>query len=515
MANLKVTERRESAVDPAIEGSASPHFPTHDIERGRDGVARYRGLRDSIVAELDAAVAGARTETALIDQDDRAITYGHLWDRATAAAAGLHAAGVRRGDRVALRLPDGIDWVVLFLGVLACGAVAVPINPRLTDPEVAHIVTDSGAVRVLTDVIDSDGHLALEDIRPDEPAAIFYTSGTTGTPKGTVLTHENLLSNVESSHRVTGMTRDDGVRTIATAPFCHVMACNSQLLSVLAVGGLLVCRSPLDRPAMLSAVPRHGITHLATAPAIYHYLLADGTWRDHGRESVRWVGYGAAPASPTLIGRIRDAFPQAELCNGYGLTEATAGVSSLPGEFATSHAGSVGMALPVVDLALDKVDQGAGELLVRGPNIAAGYWNLPDATAATFQDGWLRTGDIARIDDGKLYLLDRLKDVINRGGENVYCVEVENALAAVPGVLDAAVVGVPDEMMGEKVGAVLVLDPAVPVDAGKVRSLLGDRLADFKIPEYMRRHPGPLPRSAAGKVLKATLKADAGWESFR
>jgi len=190
----------------------------------------------------------------------------------------------------------------------------------------------------------------------------------------------------------------------------------------------------------------------------------------------------------------------------------------LPHEYADTHADSVGFAVPTVDLRVDRPDpdSGVGELLIRGANVVAGYWNKPEATAATFVDGWLHTGDLARVtEEGLTYIVDRAKDMINRGGENVYCVEVENALAAAPGVFEVAVIGVPDEMMGEKVGAVLVPQPGQEFDVDKVVGFARERLADFKVPQFVAVRTEPLPRNPGGKVLKPVLREAADWQPVR
>src|SRR6185437_15407798 len=215
-----------------------------------------------------------------------------------------------------------------------------------------------------------------------------------------------------------------------------------------------------------------------------------------------------------LVHRIQRAFPGARVGNGFGLTETSSVSTYLPHEYAAEHADSVGFAAPVVDLRLDNPDPatGVGELLIRGANIVAGYWNKPEQTAETFVDGWLHSGDLARIDDeGLVYVVDRKKDMINRGGENVYCVEVENALAGAPGVYEAAVLGVPDEMMGEKVGAVIVPMPGAALDVPAVLGYLGEHIADFKVPQYVAVSAAPLPRNPGGKLLKRKLREETDW----
>jgi len=213
------------------------------------------------------------------------------------------------------------------------------------------------------------------------------------------------------------------------------------------------------------------------------------------------------------VHKIMEAFPRARVGNGFGLTETSSIASFLPHEEAVEHADSVGFAMPVVDLALHEPnsDTGVGELLVRGGNVVQGYWNKPEATAEVFVDGWLHTGDLARIDDdGLLYIVDRAKDMINRGGENIYSIEVESALAGAPGVGEAAVVPVPDEMMGEKVGAVIV--PAgEELDVNGVIAYVGERIADFKVPQYVAVRTDPLPRNPGGKVVKKQLREETEW----
>jgi long-chain acyl-CoA synthetase len=218
--------------------------------------------------------------------------------------------------------------------------------------------------------------------------------------------------------------------------------------------------------------------------------------------------------APELVHRLMAAFPTARLGNGFGLSETSALATFLPHEYAATHADAVGFATPVNDVRIDQPDsRGVGELLIRGPNVVAGYWGDPARTAETFVDGWLHTGDVARIDDGIVRIVDRAKDMINRGGENVYSVEVENALCGHPDVIEVAVVGVPDPVMGEKVGAVVLPQPGVDAEQ-LVPSLIAyarEQLADFKVPQFIRVLDGPLPRNAGGKVLKTPLRQASEW----
>jgi acyl-CoA synthetase (AMP-forming)/AMP-acid ligase II len=284
---------------------------------------------------------------------------------------------------------------------------------------------------------------------------------------------------------------------------------------MLQLGGRVeILASPLDLEGFFTAVGTHGVNQLVSVPAIYHAAIHNARFGALDVSGVRWVSYGGAPIAERLVHRIKQAFPNARVGNGFGLTETSSLTSFLPHEEAEDHADSVGFAMPVVDLSIDQPDAstGTGELLVRGPNVVQGYWNKPDETAETFVDGWLRTGDVARIDaDGLLYIVDRMKDMINRGGENVYSIEVENVLAGAPGVGEAAVVAVSDEMMGEKVGAVIVPLAGRLLDINAILAHCRAHLADFKVPQYIAVREDPLPRNPGGKLLKARLREDTRW----
>jgi acyl-CoA synthetase (AMP-forming)/AMP-acid ligase II len=264
----------------------------------------------------------------------------------------------------------------------------------------------------------------------------------------------------------------------------------------------------------LRAIVEEDIRVVTTVPAIFWYALSQPDVSSYDFSKVEHATYGGAPIAPSLVARIKAGFPAARVGNGFGLTETSSVSTFLPHEYADTHADSVGFAVPTVDLRVADPDSstGVGELLIRGANVVAGYWNKAEATASTFVDGWLHTGDLARVsDEGFTYIVDRAKDMINRGGENVYSVEVENAIAAAPGVFEVAVIGVPDEMMGEKVGAVLVPQPGQPFDADAVIAFARERLADFKVPQFVAVRAEPLPRNPGGKVLKPVLRESTTW----
>jgi acyl-CoA synthetase (AMP-forming)/AMP-acid ligase II len=494
-------------------------FEQSGVERDAAGRARYRDRPPSLVHMLRASVERDGSAPALVVLGGRSLSYGELWEGSARVAGGLRAGGVDRGDRVAIRLSNGIEWVLAFFGAQLAGAVAVPVNTRFTEDEAAYVIEDSGAAFVFSPgerLPDGDA-LAVEDLAAEELAAIFYTSGTTGFPKGAMTTHQNFTTNSENAFRCLSVERSEGpdISTLVSVPLFHVTGCNSQLIPMLEMGGRVeILSGPLDLDGFFEAVGSHGVNQLVSVPAIYHAVMRHPKFGELDVSGVRWVSYGGAPIAETLVHSIMEAFPNARVGNGFGLTETSSLTSFLRHEEAAEHADSVGFAMPVVDLALAEPDPhtGAGELLVRGPNVVAGYWNKPQETAQTFVDGWLHTGDIARIDDdGLLYIVDRKKDMINRGGENVYSIEVENALAGAPGVGEAAVVAVADEMMGEKVGAIIVPASGSELDVGAVIAYLRTRLADFKVPQYVDVRAEPLPRNPGGKLLKAQLREETRW----
>jgi acyl-CoA synthetase (AMP-forming)/AMP-acid ligase II len=495
-------------------------FDERGVERDASGLARYLDRPASLVHLLRASVDRDADAIALVEVGGGAsLSYGALWERAARVAGGLQRNGVQRGDRVAIRLANGIDWVLAFFGAQLLGAAVVPVNTRFTEEEAAYVIEDSGSVFTFAaGAALPDGEPAVvEDLRAEELAAIFYTSGTTGFPKGAMTSHANFTTNSENAFRTLNAEKSEGpeMSTLVSVPLFHVTGCNSQLIPTLENGGRVeILSGPLDFAGFFEAIGAHGVNQLVSVPAIYHAVLGHPQFATLDVSGVRWVSYGGAPIAESLVERIKEAFPNARVGNGFGLTETSSLTSFLPHEEAAEHADSVGFAMPVVDLAIDQPDPetGIGELLVRGPNVVRGYWNRRKATTETFVDGWLHTGDVARVDeDGLLYIVDRMKDMINRGGENVYSIEVENALAGAPGVGEAAVVAVADEMMGEKVGAVIVPAAGRQLDLDAVLNHCRAHLADFKVPQYVALRSEPLPRNPSGKLLKTQLREETTW----
>ncbi|HSE36268.1 MAG TPA: AMP-binding protein [Blastocatellia bacterium] len=480
------------------------------------GISHYDNRPDSLVEMLRKTVDKSPDNEAIVELGGERVTFRQLWDRSARVAGGLKEAGINRGDRVAIRLGNGLDWCFAFFGTQMAGAVAVPVNTRFSEPEVEYVMTDSGSrfsfspgERLL------DGRpFVVEDLTKDDLSAIFYTSGTTGFPKGAMTTHRNFLSNTETCRRVVKLPDDGSVRNLVSVPLFHVTGCNSQLLPSCENGDALVIMPAFEVQAFLAAIRDERLNLLTSVPAVYWLAINQPNFKEIDVAEIRWVTYGGAPIAPELVARIMESFPNARVGNGFGLTETCSVATFLPHEYAHSRPESVGFAAPVVDLDLFEPDPvtGAGELLVRGPNVVKGYWNKPEATAETFVDGWLHTGDMARLDaDGFVQIVDRKKDMICRGGENVYCVEVENALAAHPAVFEVAVMGVPDAMMGEKVGAVIVPRPAQNLDVDDLIAFARKHLADFKVPQYVSIRTEPMPRNPGGKMLKPVLRKETEW----
>jgi acyl-CoA synthetase (AMP-forming)/AMP-acid ligase II len=462
-------------------------------------------LRQSVESRPD--------DEAIVEIGGPRVTYRQLWDRASRIAGGLRAGGIEAGSRVAVRLPNGLDWCLAFFGIQLAGAIGVPVNTRFSESEIAYVLADSGSQFVLQkgEQLPEGPPFANLDMAPEAVAAIFYTSGTTGFPKGAMTTHENFLANMETCRRV-GLMPPGDFRNLVSVPLFHVPGCNSQLLPTCEAGGVTVILPSFHVQSFLSAIESERIDVLASVPAIYWLAINQPNFKQFDTSGVRRVMYGGAPTPPDLIVRILESFPYARVSNCYGLTETSSLATFLPSEYSASRPESVGVAVPVIDLKLDHLSGDVGELLIRGANVVAGYWKKPEATAEAFVDGWLRTGDLARLDaQGFVQIVDRKKDMVNRGGENVYCVEVESALSAHPAVFEVAVMGVPDAMMGEKVGAVVVPKPGRKIEIADLVRFAGTRLADFKVPQYMVLQNELLPRNPGGKILKKALRQTVEW----
>ncbi len=538
--------------------------------------------------------AGHGDETFLVYEDER-LTFGeHFRLAAGLSNVLIERYGVQKGDRVAIAMRNLPEWVIAFWAAIAAGAIVVPVNAWWTGPELAYGLDDSGTSVVFVDeerkarilphlgeipsltamvvcceepdpaggrrkagagsaeradarplpiVPFSDLTAELPDqavlpevaIEPDDDATIFYTSGTTGRPKGAVGTHRNSASNLMNlffvatagNRRRTGAVADAGGHTqnanLLSVPLFHATGCHAVLITNTAAGGKLVMMHHFDPERALELIERERITIFGGVPAMVMQVIDSPNFSKRDTSSVQSISYGGAPCPPDLVRRIKEHFPSGAPGNGYGMTETSAMTTMNSGDDYVRKPDSVGPPAPVCDVAVVPEDfegdeppgdaatdpDRTGELWIKGPNVVRGYWHRPEETALTFSKGWLRTGDVARIDEeGFVHIVDRAKDMIIRGGENVYCVEVEDALYEHPAVTDCAVIGVPHPVLSEEVGAVVVLRPGMDVGADELGRFVAERLAAFNVPSRFWFRAEPLPRNPAGKVLKRQLRTE-------
>ncbi|MHB1504968.1 MAG: class I adenylate-forming enzyme family protein [Acidimicrobiales bacterium] len=534
-----------------------------------------------VVLELS---RGHASKDFVVYEDERTTFEQHYRIAATIARALRERFGVDKGDRVSIVMRNLPEWAMAFWGIAAGGGVVVPLNAWWTGPELLYGLADSGSTvafvdnerleRLLPHLGDLPGlrgivvtgedrsrplqlppsspvpvvafadflgepgaDVTLPDvaIAPDDDATIFYTSGTTGKPKGAVGTHRNICTNLMSlffiasraTLRRTGGTPDPSsdrqTSYLLSVPLFHATGCHAILVANTAAGGKLVMMHHWDPERALEMIEREQITTIGGVPAMVMQVLDSPDFAKRDTSSVSAIAYGGAPAPPDLVRRIKEHFPVGAPSNGYGLTETSSVTTMNSGEDYVRKPDSVGPPVPVCEVAIvpegyvgDEPDaqmhQGpdvTGELWVKGPNVVRGYWGKPEETDATFTRGWLHTGDIARIDEeGFVHIVDRAKDMVIRGGENVYCVEVEDALFEHPAVADCAVVGVAHPILGEEVGAVVVLRPGSKVDAEELSRHVRERLAAFNVPSHFWFRSDPLPRNPQGKVMKRQLREE-------
>jgi len=493
-------------------------------------------------------------KTALVD-GNRRLSFRQLHTRVARLAAGLQQLGVQPGDRVAVLALNGGRYVETALAVWWCGAVLNPVNTRWSPAEITYALNDC-SVRVLLvddaftalarEVVPQVSSLCatvhlgrqpvpeglwnyealidaaepVEDARPDAEAlaAILYTGGTTGFPKGVMLSHRNLWSSMVG--RMAEVPNPGDFVTLLIAPLFHVAGLG-RLIGQLIVGGTCVTLPAFQPETVLRTIGQEGITDLVMVPSMIQMLVDAPAFGQHELSSLRRILWGAAPMALPLLERALAAFPGVEFIHAYGMTETAASVSvhrigEAPEERRGERIRSAGRAgyateIRIADPEGREVPTGhAGEIQVRGPVVMMGYWNRPEATAQALQDGWLRTGDGGHMDaQGYLYVVDRLKDMIISGGENVYPAEVEEALGRHPAVAASAVIGIPDEKWGEAVHAVVLLREGAQASAEELRAHCRTRLGGYKCPKSIEFRSS-LPLSAAGKVLKSELRKSHG-----
>jgi long-chain acyl-CoA synthetase len=457
-------------------------------------------------------------------------------------AAVLQASGVQPGDRIALLLGNGLEFVIAVLASLELGAVAVPLSPRMQTDEIAYALIDSEA-KVLFHARELGHRLPLDGITPDlklripldketshlarsegaivhrspsaaqeAPAFILYTSGTTGRPKGAILTHLNLVHSCLHYEGAMALTHED--RSVAAVPLSHVTGLVALMLAMMRCGGTLVIMPRFRADEFIDLAAREKMTHTVMVPAMYSLCLMQPAWKKTAFPDWRIGAYGGAPMPETVIEALAETVPGLCLMNAYGATETSSPVAVMPPGGGPRN--SVGAALPCVDVKV--VDPGTkqelaigdqGELWIRGPMVVPGYWKNPITTDECFIDGWWRSGDIASIDqDGFVFIHDRLKDMINRGGYKVFSAEVENALMRHAAVIEAAVVPTPCAVLGERVRAFVTVSD-LHVDEFELRGHCGALLSDYKVPETIQVSVDPLPRNANGKIQKLPLRQRA------
>lgn len=513
---------------------------SYDLITDETGAVAGYQPRPSSVPDLLARAAARHPEKAALVDPGRTVSFRALRDEVEAAAQRLWTDhGVQPGDRVAILLPGSVAFGVAFLAVLRLGAVAVPLNSKLAASELTGILTDSAASLVLVEpgfaapageswprlvtldaaadaCADHSGSTPPTTLPPppteERLAVLIYTSGTTGRPKGAMISHKNLVHSVMSYAHTLGLTEADS--TAIAVPMFYITGLAAQFLLFLYVGGTSVILPRFDAQGLLSLVERHQVTVLHAVATVYLKLLEAENRAQVDLSSVRLALCGGGPVAPAIVARLKEWLPGMDFRPVYGLTETSSPATLMPAD-ATSRpdkARSCGVPIPVCDVAvLD--DEGLeigpdlpGELAVRGPMVVKGYWRDAGATAKAFRDGWFRTGDIARYDtDGFVYILDRKKDMINRGGEKVASQEVEAALAECPGVREVAVVGVPHPVYGETVKAFVVPEPGLIPDPSAILGFARSRLAKFKVPSEIA-FLDELPKSPYGKILKTALR---------
>ncbi|MEM9570556.1 MAG: class I adenylate-forming enzyme family protein [Pseudomonadota bacterium] len=499
----------------------------------------------------------------LVYQDER-ITYAEAHRIVNSVAGWLFEQGVRPGDRVAIAMRNYPEWMLIYWACAAVGVAVVGMNAWWTEPEMAYGINDAEPKFVFVDkerltrihnnpeikspprlitvrvdealagatdwreIISTDRALPSVEIDPDSDACIFYTSGTTGFPKGAQLTHRGCVANLinlqyAAVSAMLAVQSATGVEppavlpipvALITTPLFHVTANNCGAYRVTAAGGTLVLMYRWDPGEALRLIERERVTSAGGVPVMGRELINHPDFAQTDTSSLLAISCGGAQVPPDQVQQIDDQLEVARPGTGYGMTETCGIITSVGGDFFVDKPDSAGPAMPnfevkCVNDAGEDVRQGElGEIWVRGSSVIKGYINRPEATAESITDGWLHTGDIGRVDEnGFLYLVDRKKDMVLRGGENIYCVEVEAAIYHHDAIAECCVFGVPDERLGEEVGVAIYLKPGTSLSVDALKAHCAERLAKFKIPTHVWFSDTPFPRNASGKFLKKDVRA--------
>jgi long-chain acyl-CoA synthetase len=503
--------------------------------------------------------ARQRGEATFLVYEDERWSFGDVMASVDALGAALvHRYGVQRGDRVAIGMRNYPEWIVAFAAITSIGAVSVSLNAWWTEDELTFALGDSGAtvliadqervdrsiraarrlgVRVIsvrtetttddvdrwTDVVVLGEPLPRVEIDPEDDATILYTSGTTGRPKGAVSTHRSIVQSLMSfacRGAVDVLRKPEGEPShpfepcyILIVPLFHVTGSTAVMLGCFAAGARLVIMYKWDAERALELIEREQVTNFIGVPTQSWDLLESPSFASRDTSSLISVGGGGAPAPPELVKRVANSFRVARPNLGYGMTETNAYGPGNNGADYLERPTSTGRGVPTLELEIRDTESVAvpigelGEIWFKGPHLIRGYWNRPDATEETIVNGWLRSGDLGRVDEeGFVYVVDRAKDMVIRAGENVYCAEVEAAIYELPAVYEAAVFGVPHERLGEEVAAVVHLRHGEPLSVEDLQAHVRTRLANFKVPTIVRFSAEQLPRNASGKMLKRELR---------
>jgi len=555
------------SIADAVAALTAPGAPFEMEERDIGGLATrvWKNAPRSLRAVLEASRAHGDLPF-LVYEDERLSFAEHYLRCAALARALTERYGIAKGDRVAIAMRNFPEWSVAFWAAAAIGAIVVPLNAWMTGPEIEYCLADCGASVLVADAeraerllphlatlrlkativarataplpeslvafeqavgqIEAATTLPAAQLAPEDDATIFYTSGTTGKPKGALGTHRNICTNITSigfAHGRALLRRGEALLAPGTAPkraillsvpFFHATGCHSTLCPALHAGNKIVLMYRWDPERAMQLMEKERITSFGGVPAMAWQVIEHPAFTRFDLRSVESIAYSGAPSAPELVARIKERFPKGAPSNGYGLTETSSVTSQHAAEDYERKPDSAGLVIPVcdtrvVDPAGADVPPGEiGELWIKGPNVVKGYWNKPEATAATFTEGWLHSGDLVRMDEeGFLYILDRAKDMLIRGGENVYCVEVESALYSHPAIMDAAVIGIPHRVLGEEVGAVVQVKPGAAIGEAELKRHVARQIAAFKVPVRIELRQEPLPRNANGKILKRELRA--------
>lgn len=492
---------------------------------------------NTLIDPLRRAVRVAAGRTA-VQCGELSLTYAETWERCRRLVGGLHALGITKGDRVAVIGANCHRYLEIYQAVPGAGMVLVPLNQRHSPAELRYALEDSGARVLFADretsefAVSVEHAIALEsgyeallalDERPaagsvheDDVAGLFYTGGTTGKSKGVMLTHRNLIANAMHFQATAPFAPD--TRWLVAAPLYHA-AGSVAVLPTVWHAGLQVILPAFDAGAALDLIEQRRVTDTLFVPTMLAAVNEEQTARPRDVSSMRAVHHGGSPIATQTLRNARTNFPGATLIHSYGATETSPFATMLVGEEAileTPRARScgqpiIGVEIRVLDVDGNDVARGeVGEVAIRGANVMPGYWNRPEETARVLHEGWFRTGDVGYMDeDAYLYLVDRAKDMIVSGGENVYSTEVEDALYSHPAVLEAAVFGVPNERWGEAVRARVVL--RAPAEPAVLIAHCRGLIAAYKVPKQIDISEEPLPKSGAGKILKRELRAPF-WE---